>query len=55
LKFLASITSQALKAKYLKEIVLKITYDDGTNKKANCPHFTGKGGIEENYSTLWKI
>jgi len=31
----------------LKEIELKVTYDDNTTKKAKCPCFSGKGGIEK--------
>ena len=35
------------KVKDLKEVELKITYEDGTSKKAKCPCFSGKGGVEE--------
>jgi len=45
--FLAWITSQIFKVEDLKEVELKITYDDGTKSKAKCPRFTGKGGVEE--------
>jgi len=31
----------------LKEIELKVSYEDGTSKKVKCLRFSGKGGIEE--------
>ena len=37
----------SFKAEDPTEVELKITYDDGTKDKAKCPHFTGKGRIEE--------
>ena len=35
------------KVEDLKEVELKIIYEDGTRKKAKCPRFSGKGGDEE--------
>ena len=39
--------TSSFKVEDLKEVELKITYDDRTKSTAKCPRFTGKGGIEE--------
>ena len=37
----------SFKVEDLKEVELKIIYEDGTKSKAKCPRFTGNGGVEE--------